>query len=158
MSWILRDLWSTLEARRDEYAALVDTNRIRAFEVVSRIAYEVGQRYGVLLQLNFPPGQYGPRLKDLGHRDLSMLVQRGTDKFEPVSENEVKRMFEPLNPKSFEPLKRGQEGFKAQLTEGRIDCLPGGVHLWCQITTEILEILDWLFANAYGLGPPKRSE
>jgi hypothetical protein len=84
-----------------------------------------------------------------------MLVERGKEKFEPVSENEVKNVFEQLNPKSFEPLKRTQEGFKARLSDGTIDCLPGGIHLWCEVTPQILAILDWLFANAYGIEPSR---
>jgi hypothetical protein len=94
-------------------------------------------------------------VQDLGHRDLSILVHRGQEKFDPVSEEDVKRVFEQLNPLSFEPLKRNQEGFKAQFSDGRIDCLPGGVHLWCEITPKVLHFLDWLFANAYDLKPPE---
>ncbi len=153
MSWIVRDLWSSLESRQDEYAALLDNNKIRAFGIINRIAAEVGQRYGVLLQLNFPPGHDSPRVLGLGHRDLSMLVYRDREKFSPVSEAEVKRIFEPLNLLAFEPLKLDQEGFKVRLSNGRIDCLPGGVHIWCEITPEVLRALDWLFANAYGLKP-----
>ncbi len=153
MSWIVRDLWSSLEARQADYATLLDTDKIRAFEIISGIAFDIGQRYGVLLQLNFPPGRYSPRLSGLGHRDLSILVQRGREKFETVSEAEVKEVFAKLGPLRFEAAKRGQEGFKAQFSDGRIDCLPGGVHLWCEITPEILDVLDWLFTNAYGLTP-----
>jgi hypothetical protein len=90
---------------------------------------------------------------DLGHRDLSILVHRGQERFNSVSEEDVKRVFEQLNPLSFEPLKRDQDGFKVQFSDGRIDCLAGGVHLWCEITLEVLEALDWLFTNAYGLTP-----
>ena len=154
MSWIVRDLWSSLETRQDECATLLDNDKIRAFGIINRIAAEVGQRYGVLLQLNFPPGHDSPHVLGLGHRDLSMLVYRDREKFSSVSEAEVKRVFEPLNPLGLEPLTLGQEGFKVRLWNGRIDCLPGGVHLWCEITPEVLRTLDWLFANAYGLKPP----
>ena len=82
-----------------------------------------------------------------------MLVHRGREKFSRVSEKEVEKIFEQLNPVGFEPLKRDQDGFKAQLLEGRIDCLPGGVHVWCEITPEVLQVLDWLFTHAYGLSP-----
>jgi len=153
LSWIVRDLWSSLETRQDECAALLDNDKIRAFGIINRIAAEVGQRYGVLLQLNFPPGHDSPRVSGLGHRDLSMLVYRDREKFRPVSEAEVKKVFDLLKPLSFEPLNRGQEGFKVRLSNGRIDCLPGGVHLWCDITPDILRVLDWLFPNAYGLRP-----
>jgi hypothetical protein len=92
-------------------------------------------------------------MQDLGHQDLSILVHRGQEKFYPVSEEDVKKVFEQLNPLSYEPLKRNQEGFRAQFSDGRIDCLPGGVHLWRKITPEVLQVLDWLFTNAYGLKP-----
>jgi hypothetical protein len=130
---------------------LLENDKLRAFGIINRIAYEVGRRYGIVLQLNFPPGHLGPRVQDLGHRDLSILVHRGQEKFDPVSEEDVKKVFEQLNPLSFEPLKLNQEGFKAQFSNGRIDCLPGGVHLWCEITPKVLEVLDWLFINAYDL-------
>jgi hypothetical protein len=151
LSWIVRDLWTTLESRRDEYGSLLETDKLRAYEVVNRISDEVGQRHGIILTLNFPPGQYAPKLKGLGHRDLSLLVQRGKEKFDPVSELEVKRTFEKLKPLRFETLTPNQEGFKARLSNGVIDCLPGGVHIWCEITPILLEVLDWLFTNAYGL-------
>jgi hypothetical protein len=132
---------------------LLDNDKLRAFGIINRIAYEVGQRFGIVLQLNFPPGRLGPGVLDLGHRDLSILVHRGQEKFDPVSEDEVKRVFERLTPLGFEPLKPNQDGFKVQFSDGRIDCLPGGVHLWCEITPEVLRVLDWLFTNAYGLKP-----
>jgi len=132
---------------------LLDNDKLRAFGIINRIAYEVGQRFGIVLQLNFPPGRLGPGVLDLGHRDLSILVHRGQEKFDSVSEDEVKRVFERLTPLGFEPLKPNQDGFKVQFSDGRIDCLPGGVHLWCEITPEVLRVLDWLFTNAYGLKP-----
>jgi hypothetical protein len=134
---------------------LLENDKLRAFGIINRIASEVGQHYRIVLQLNFPPGHLGPRIQDLGHRDLSILVHRGQEKFDPVSEEEVKKTFVQLNPLSFEPLKRNQEGFKAQFSNGRIDCLPGGIHLWCEITPEVLQVLDWLFTNAYDLKIPE---
>jgi hypothetical protein len=143
----------TLETRRGEYEALLEGDKINAYGVINRIASEVGETHGVLLMLNFPPGHPSPRVLGLGHRNLSVLVYRSREKFSPVSEAEVKKVFEQLNPSGFEPMKRGQEGFKARLSDGRIDCLPGGVHLWCEITPNVLRVLDWLFTNAYGLNP-----
>lgn len=154
MSWIVRDLWQTLEARRLEYQILLEGEKIEGFTVINRIASEVGRRWEVFLQLNFPPGTEKSGSSGLGHRDVTMLVYRDRKKFDRVSENEVKRAFGLLNPLSFDSAGFGYEGFRARLSNGRIDCLPGGVHLWCDITSEILQFLDWLFTNAYGLKPP----
>jgi hypothetical protein len=153
LSWIIRDLWTSLEARESEYRDRLDRDRFQAYGIINRIASEVGARWKIVLQLNFPPGQHGPRVEGLGHRDLSMIVYRDRHRFDHVSEAEVKNAFRPLSPASFDPLRHDYEGFKVSLSSGRIDCLPGAIHLWCEITPLILKVLDWLFPNAYGLDP-----
>ena len=124
---------------------------IKAFEVINRIASDVGTKWGVFLQLNFPPGQADLSSSNLGYRNLTMLVFRDKKKFANVSESEARHAFDPLNPTAIDSTGFGYEGFRVRLSNGRIDCLPGGVHLWCEITPHVLQVLDWLFANAYGL-------
>ena len=154
MSWIIKDLWKTLELRQSQYANLLnDDDRVSAYEIINRIASEVGETWGVFLQLNFPPGQPNLSSSILGHRNLTMLVSRDRKKFAHVSESEVKSAFDPLRPIAIDSAGFGYEGFRVRLSDGRIDCLPGGVHLWCEITAKVLAVLDWLFANAYGMKP-----
>ena len=152
MSWIIKDLWRSLELRQSEYANFMkDDARITAYEIVNRIASDVGTKWSVFIQLNFPPGQASFSSSSLGHRNLTMLVFRDRKKFANVSESEVKHAFDPLNPTAIDSAGFGYEGLRVRLSNGRIDCLPGGVHLWCEITPEILGVLDWIFANAYGM-------
>ena len=154
MSWIIKDLWKSLELRKSEYQNLLDgDDRIVAFEIINRIASDVGTKWGVFLQLNFPPGQPSVGSSNVGHRNLTMLVFRDRKKFANVSESEVKHAFDPLKPTAVDGAGFGYEGFRVRLANGRIDCLPGGVHLWCEITPEVLGVLDWLFTKAYGLKP-----
>ena len=152
MSWIIKDLWKNFELRQPEYASFLnDDDKISAYEILNRIAFDVGTKWGVFLQLNFPPGQSRLSSSNLGHRDLTMLVFHDRKKFANVSETEVKHAFDPLNPKVIDSTGFGYEGFRVRLSNGRIDCLPGGVHIWCEITPQVLQVLDWLFTNAYGL-------
>jgi len=152
LSWIIKDLWRSLELRQSEYANLLnDDDKITGYEIINRIASDVGTKWGVFIQLNFPPGQASFSSSSLGHRNLTMLVFRDRKKFANVSESEVKHAFDPLNPTAIDSSGFGYEGLRVRLSNGRIDCLPGGVHLWCEITPEILGVLDWLFANAYGM-------
>ena len=152
MSWIIKDLWRSLELRQSEYANFMkDDDRITAYEIVNRIASDVGTKWSVFIQLNFPPGHASFGSSNLGHRNLTMLVFRDRKKFTSVSESEVRRAFDPLTPIAIDSAGFGYEGLRVRLSNGRIDCLPGGVHLWCEITPEILGVLDWLFANAYGM-------
>jgi len=152
LSWIIKDLWKNLELRQSEYANFLnDDDKITAHQILNRIAFDVGTKWGVFLQLNFPPGQSRFSSSNLGHRNLMMLVFRDRKKFTDVSESEVKHAFDPLNPTAVDSAGFGYEGFRVRLSNGRIDCLPGGVHLWCEITPQILDVLDWLFTNAYGM-------
>ena len=155
MSWIVKDLWKTLEERRAEYQTQLETGSLQAFWTINRIASEVGARWGVLLQLNFPPGARRPDIAHLGRQNLTILVHRERRKFEGVTQQELKNAFKPLDPVSFDGTGFGYEGFKVRIPSGRIDCLPGGVHLWCEITPKVLEFLDWLFVRAYGLKPAR---
>lgn len=152
MSWIVKDLWKSLEVRASEYASVTnDDDRITAYEIINRIASDVGTKWSVFIQLNFPPGQPKFSSTDLGHRNLTMLVFRDRKKFTNISESEVKHAFDPLKPAAIDNAGFGYEGFRVTFSDGRIDCLPGGVHLWCEITPEVLEVLDWLFTKAYGM-------
>jgi len=152
LSWIVKDLWKSLELRRSEYANLVrDGDRTKAYEIINRIASDVGTKWGLFIQLNFPPGQSKFSSSGLGHRNVTILVFRDRKKFTNVSESEVKQAFGPLNPTAIDNAGFGYEGFRVKFSDGRIDCLPGGIHLWCETTPQVLEVLDWIFVNAYGV-------
>ena len=157
MSWIIKDLWTTMDKRRGEFEGPWKDRTLRAFETINWIASEVGERWGVLIQVNFPPGRERPEASRIGHRNVSILVDKKRKKFETITEDDVKQSLEPLKPLSFDPARFGHEGFRANLSTGRIDCLPSGVHLWCDITPEVLEFLDWIFENGYGLKRESRA-
>ena len=153
MSWIVKDLWDTLDKRRGEFESLWRDRTLRAYETINWIASEVGDRWGVLIQINFPPGEERPEAARIGRRNLTILVDKNRKKFDRLTEEDARRAIQPLGPKSFDPVRFGHEGFRVTLFTGRIDCLPSGVHLWCDITPEVLQFLDWIFVNGYGLKP-----
>jgi hypothetical protein len=157
LSWIVKDLWDTLDKRRGEFEILWQDRTLRAFEIINWVASEVGERWGVLIQINFPPGQERPDAAHIGRRNVSILVNKARKKFEVITEDDVKRAIQPLSPQSFDAARFGHEGFRTNLATGRIDCLPSGIHLWCSITQEVLDFLDWIFVNAYGLSPQSRA-
>ncbi len=153
MSWIVKDLWKALWDSRREYEDALREGKVQAFAVINKIASEVGSKRGVFLQLNFPPGQEIPGPSKLGRRDLSILVYRDRKRFEGITEQDLREHLQPLNPVSLDKTGFGYEGLRAKLPSGRIDCLPGGVHVWCELTPDVLVFLNWLFEKAYGIGP-----
>ena len=149
MSWIIKDLWKTLDEKQSEYDALLSSGKPQAFEAINRVASQVGERHGVFLQVNFPPGRALNDTREVGRRDLSLLVHRDRKRFQGTTEQELKKALQPLSPILFDSAGFGYEGFRVRFASGRIDCLPGGVHLWCEVTPEVLRFLDWLFQHAY---------
>ena len=156
MSWIVTDLWLELEEHRIEYASQLSSSSPKAFAMISDIAARVGARWGLIVQVNFPAGAKNAR-QSLGHENLSLLMEPGRKKFLYSTEAEVRRHLELLGSSRLDPIAGGYEGFQARLDSGRIDCLPGGVHLWCIITPQVLDFLDWIFTNAYGFTAPART-
>jgi hypothetical protein len=157
MSWIVADLWRELDEHRAQYAPYLSRSSPQGFAIINEIAARVGSRWGLVVQVNFPVGARNAR-DSIGHENLSLLIDPGRKKFEHSTEADVKRQLELLGSMKLEAIGRGYEGFQAKLDSGRIDCLPGGVHLWCTITPRILDFLDWIFTNAYGLSPPVGTE
>jgi len=151
LSWIVQDLWQTLEKHRKEYERFLNEAKLEGFWAINRIAARVGDKWGVFIQVNFPPGRSIRNLEKLGHQDLSILVHRERRSFQGITEEELKEAFRALNPVSYDSTGFGYEGFRVKLASGRIDILPGGIHIWCEITPEVCKFLDWLFIQAYGL-------
>jgi len=152
MSWIVKDLWKELDEHREEYALQLSRSSPKAFAIIGDIAARVGVRWGLIVQVNLPAGARNAR-ESIGHENLSLLIEPGRKKFEHSTESEVRRHLEMLGSSQLKSI-AGYEGFQARLDSGRIDCLPGGVHLWCTITPQVLDFLDRIFTNVYGFTAP----
>jgi hypothetical protein len=44
---------------------------------------------------------------------------------------------------------KGKEGVKITFPRGRIEILPGSIHVWCQIDEKVKRYCDWLMQNVY---------
>ena len=50
----------------------------------------------------------------------------------------------------------GKEGVRVTFAEGRLEILPGSIHLWCNVENEgVKDYVDWLFENVYDLDKPR---
>jgi len=145
-------LGQSLAEQRGEYENSLREGKLSGYAKINRIATGVGEKWGVVIQVNFPPGKR-IELEKIGRQDVSILVYKDRRNFEGVSSEELAEAIRLLDPVSTESVGFGHEGYKIKLADGRIDCLPGGIHLWCEITPKVSRFLDWLFTNAYGLKP-----
>jgi hypothetical protein len=48
-----------------------------------------------------------------------------------------------------------KEGVRITIAEGRLEILPGSIHLWCNVEKDgVKEFVDWLFENVYNFSNP----
>jgi hypothetical protein len=43
----------------------------------------------------------------------------------------------------------GKEGVKVVMPDGRLEILPGSIHVWCRADESVKQYADWLMQNVY---------
>ena len=151
MSWILSRIHERI-AKRQAYfdALLTDGKTYRVYHEVNQIALDVGSIYGVQVILNFPNVKSIYELKSLSSKGISIIVDNSRKKFSNYPQNEIR---DQLSKRFFDarlvPVGFGHEGFHVDFKSGRLTVLPSGVHIWCELDSQIKEFLDWLFFEVY---------
>ncbi len=50
----------------------------------------------------------------------------------------------------------GKEGVRVTFAGGRLEILPGSIHLWCNVEKDgVREYADWLVENVYNFDNPR---
>jgi hypothetical protein len=151
-SGIMDDLQYNVDYNRDLLAAALKRSPNMAYRKVNELAAFVGSRHGVDLQLHFPvPG----KIMDLGAygtENVGIVLDKFRKTF-PVPRELVKQKAVELLGSEARPqdayMYEGKEGVKVVMSEGRLEVLPGSVHLWCKVDEKVRLYGDWLMQNVY---------
>lgn len=124
-----------------------------AYQKINELAIFVGSRYNLSLQLHFPNSKKISDIDSYGTENIGIVVDKFRKTF-PIPREEVKHMaIEVLgnNVQAHDAyMYEGKEGVKIILENGRIEVLPGSIHLWCKVDDEKLKnYVDWLMQNVY---------
>ena len=148
---IIKDLRDILEEHKDVLLSI--RNQPRLYAELIRLANIVGDKYNLTIQLNFP---YSQRLRDFdsyGRENITIIVDKHRKRF-PIDREEIKSkaksIFSNADVKDAY-MYEGKEGVKIFLDNGRIDILPGSLHLWLRIDDKVEEFCNWLMDNCYRL-------
>ncbi|MFQ5997778.1 MAG: hypothetical protein ACE5KO_00565 [Candidatus Bathyarchaeia archaeon] len=159
MSWLIEELQSEFKARATSLQDLLDKKEdLEVFQEVARIAKNIAKKHGIDILLNFPLKAGFERPETYGCQNVSFYIDRGRKKLVNVTRQQLAIKIKEILPEAeLKPTKYGYDGFRVELTAGRLDILPGALHAWCEITPRILMLLDWLFLTVYGLAPQKQA-
>jgi hypothetical protein len=150
-STIHSDLLYTLRYHRSELEKDLAKSPNLAYQQINQISNFVGSRFQISLQLHFPNSSKIRDVNSYGTENIGIVVDKFRKTF-PISRETIKQKAEEtlgvikaLDAYMYE----GKEGLKIIMDSGRIEILPGSVHLWCNIDESVKSFMDWLMDEIY---------
>jgi hypothetical protein len=123
-----------------------------AYQKVNELALFVGSRHGVNLQLHFLVPSKISDVDSYGTENIGIVIDKFRRTF-PIPREMVKqKAVEILGPDAKVQdayMYEGKEGVKVVMPDGRLEILPGSIHVWCRADERVKKYSDWLMQNVY---------
>src|SRR5919199_3636894 len=150
---LIEELRSYLLANSKNLQRILNRSPNIAYQKVNELALFTGSRHNLNLQLHFPDSKKISDIDSYGTENIGIVVDKFRRTF-PIPREEIKQMAIEVLGNSVQThdayMYEGKEGVKIILENGRIEVLPGSIHLWCKIDDEKLKnYVDWLMQNVY---------
>ena len=131
--------------------ALLRKNSNIVYQKINELAKITGSRYNVNLQVHFPDSKKINDIDAYGTENIGIVVDKFRKTF-PIPRETIKQRSVELLGNAYAQdayMYEGKEGVKVIFEAGRIEILPGSIHLWCKIDEKIKNYGNWLMQNVY---------
>jgi hypothetical protein len=149
-SKLYSDLLYNIRYHNNEIQQALKKSPNSAYQYVNQLSEFTGSRYNVNLNLNFPNPKKIYDTEDYGTENLGLVVDKFRKRF-PIPRDIIKQKAVELLGNDVSPqdayMYEGKEGLKIICPQGRIELLPGSIHLWCRIDENLIKFCDWLMQN-----------
>lgn len=145
------DLLYNLRYHRQELEKDLAKSPNVVYQQINQISTFVGSRFQISLQLHFPNSSKIRDVQYYGTENIGIVVDKFRKTF-PISREIVKQSAKEIlgDIKALDAyMYEGKEGLKIIMDSGRIEILPGSVHLWCNIDENVTRFVDWLMDEIY---------
>jgi hypothetical protein len=151
-SSLIGDLKSNIDYNRKALENSLRANPAMAYQKVNEITQFVGSRYHLNLQIHFPDQRRLLLIDSYGTENLGIIFDKHRKQF-PIPRETIKKkalqIFVASKPEDAY-MYEGKEGVRVTIAAGRLEILPGSIHLWCNVENDgVKEYVDWLFENVY---------
>lgn len=140
------DLLYNIKYHKSEIQKSLKKSPNSAYQYVNQLSEFTGSRYHVTLNIHFPDPKKIYDVEDYGTENLGLVVDKFRKRFPIPRESIKQKAIEFLG--SVTPqdayMYEGKEGLKIFTPQGRIEILPGSIHLWCRIDENVKTFCDWL--------------
>jgi hypothetical protein len=146
---ILEDLKYNLKSNRILLEKFQKKNPNILYSKLNEIAQFVGARYGVEMRLHFPEPAKMLVFDSYGKENIGIVFDRFRKNFLIPRERIKSKAIEtiPNATASDAYMYEGKEGVRISFKTGRIELLPGSIHIWCTIDKDIENFVNWTFRN-----------
>jgi hypothetical protein len=140
------DLLYNIKYHNNEIQQALKKSPNSAYQYVNQLSEFTGSRYNVTLNLHFPDPKKIYDVENYGKENLGLVVDKFRKKF-PIPRDVIKQkameLLENVTPQDAY-MYEGKEGLKILSPQGRIEILPGSIHIWCRIDENLIKFCDWL--------------
>jgi hypothetical protein len=143
------DLKSNLDTNRIYLEKLLKKNPGLVYSKINEIAQFVGSRYGIELRIHFPDPAKIYVFDSYGKENIGIVVDRFKKNFSIPREKIKSKAIETIRDATASDayMYEGKEGVRISFKQGRIELLPGSIHIWSMIDNEIKNYVNWIFNN-----------
>ena len=145
------ELLFNLKYHNKEIQESLKKNPNIAYQLVNQLVEFTGSRFNVTLNLHFPDPKKIYDVENYGTENLGLVVDKFRKSF-PIPRQIIKQkaieFLGDVTPQDAY-MYEGKEGLKILIGEGRIEILPGSMHLWCRIDDNLKKFCDWLMQEVF---------
>ena len=138
-----------LKFNRSFFEKYLKKNPGLVYSKINEITQFVGSRYGIELRIHFPDPTKIYVLDSYGKENIGIVVDRLKKKFSLPREIIKSKAIETIRDATASDayMYEGKEGVRISFKQGRIELLPGSIHIWCSLDNEIENYVNWIFNN-----------
>ena len=148
-SKILEDLKMNFNTNRNFFMKYSKSNPNMVYSKINEIAQFVGARYGIGLKLHFPDPSKIYILESYGSENIGIVVDKFKKNFSISRELVKSKAIETIDGASVSDayMYEGKEGVRISFEKGRLELLPGSIHIWSRIDKDVETYVNWILTN-----------
>jgi hypothetical protein len=148
-SKVLEDLKMNFNTNRNFFMKYSESNPNMVYSKINEIAQFVGARYGIDLKLHFPDPSKIYILESYGSENIGIVVDKFKKNFSISRELVKSKAIETIDGASVSDayMYEGKEGVRISFKKGRLEVLPGSIHIWSSIDKDVENYVNWILTN-----------
>ena len=148
-SKILEDLKMNFNTNRNFFLKYSNSNPNMIYSKINEIAQFVGARYGLDLKLHFPHPSKIYVIDSYGSENIGIVVDKFKKNFSISRELIKSKAIETIPGASVSDayMYEGKEGVRISFEKGRLELLPGSIHIWSSIDKDVENYVNWILRN-----------